>query len=499
LYKITKILLALMLSFSMVVSLTAIVPVTGQIGEVVVLTPHYSFIYDVYVDAFEAMYPEINVEIKAMSTPLCYAHLVETKDNPDTDVWWGGGLDWIAKASDAGLLAQYTLQPETEANITSELFGLPLKDPDKYFYGSALSGFGIMYNTEYLSDHALPVPMNWEDLADHVYSGHISMARPSRSGSTHMIVEIILQGFGWDAGWELLMQIGANCGEFTEKSGYVPDHVQVGEYGIGLVIDFYGFLSNAEGYPTEFFYPINQTVINPDSIAKVANGPNPSNADLFIDFVLSPDGQKLLFNPSILRMPVREDVYEEAPEGYFNPFETTMTVVEYNSTIGEMRTTLIDALFDSIITYRHTELMTAWKQIWAIEEQIEIAEGTVDVSAATATLNEAIQLAATPPVSALTSVNATFNEQFETDETFASEQEALWDTYATTNYDNAYDKASEAYAEIFEKLPIISQLNTEISALTSEIEGLRSILYAAIGIAIIALIVGAIGIFRKTS
>ena len=496
--KIMRTLLFLALFFPIVVSF-AIIPVAGQTGNVVVLTPHYSSIYDVYVDAFEAKYPGITVEIKPMSTPLCYAHLLETKDDTDTDVWWGGGLDWFSKARDDELLAMYTLKPEAEGNITDELFGLPLKDPDKYFYGSALSGFGIMYNTRYLDEHNLPVPENWEDLTDPVYMGHISVARPSRSGSTHMIVEIILQAFGWDEGWKLLLQIGANCGEFTEKSGYVPDHVQVGEFGVGLVIDFYGYSSTGEGYPTAFFYPINQTVINPDSIAKVANSKNPDNADLFIDFVLSYEGQSLLFDPSIFRMPVREDVYVEAPAGYFNPFTTTMNVIEYNSTLGELRTVLVDALFDDVITYRHTELQTAWKQIWAIEEQIEIAKGTVDTSTANSTLNDAIQLASIPPVDALTSEDVSFNEQFETDATFASDQEAMWDTYAATNYNEAYDTASDAYAQIFEKLPIISQLNTEISTLETEIAGLTSMVYAAIGLAVIGILIGAVGMFMRKS
>lgn len=475
LYKImrtkTRILVVLLLLFPLVVSFMAITPVSALAGKVVVLTPHYSSIYNVYIDAFEDMYPEVTVEIKPMGTPLCYAHLMETKNSPDTDVWWGGGLDWFAKASGEDLLTPYTLKAETDAAIMDELFGLPLKDPDKEFYGSALSGFGIMYNTRYMDNYDLPVLEDWVDLADPIYFGHMTMARPARSGSTHMIVEIILQGFGWDEGWKLLMQMGANCGEFTEKSGYVPDHVDVGEYGVGLVIDFYGLSSVSEGYPVAFFYPPDQTVINPDSIAKVANGPNPDNADAFIDFVLSAEGQSLLFNPSIMRMPVREDVYVNAPTGYFNPFTTTMTVIEYDSTLGELRPTVVDALFDDIITYRHAELKAAWKQIWAVKGQIDTAKDAgIDVTAAESKLNEAIQLASTPPVDASTSEDATFNEQFETDPIFASEKETEWDVYAKTNYDDAFDMASEASQLLTGG--IISGLKAEISALRTEVDTL---------------------------
>lgn len=496
--KLTKNLPVLLLFSLLVFSFTTVTSVAGQTGEVVVITPHYHTIYDLYVDAFEAKYPGITVKIKPMGTPLCYAHLIETKDAPDIDVWWGGGLDWFAKAKAKGLLTSYTLKADADENIPDELFGLPLKDPDKFFYGSALSGFGIMYNTRYLDEYDLPIPEDWEDLTDPIYFGHISMARPSRSGSTHMIVEIILQTFGWDNGWELLMQIGANCGEFTEKSGYVPDHVQVGEFGIGLVIDFYGLASTGEGYPTLFFYPPDQTVINPDSIAKVANSPNPDNADLFIDFVLSSEGQEILFNPAIGRMPVREDVYAEAPTGYFNPFVTTMTVIEYNSTLGEMRSILVDALFDDIITYRHTELKTAWKQIWSVKGQIDIAKDAgIDVSAAESKLNEAIQLASIPPVSASTSEDVTFNEQFETSATFRSGKETEWDVYAKTGYDDAFDTASEASQLLTGT--IISGLRDEISALRTDVETLtgqlRSTIYTFTAVAaIIAIVVSLIAL-----
>jgi hypothetical protein len=73
----------------------------------------------------------------------------------------------------------------------------------------------------------------------------------------------------------------------------------------------------------------------------------------------------------------------------------------------------------------------------------------------------------------------------------------MWVAFAATNYDDAYDKASEAYAQIFEKLPIISQLNTEINTLGTEIEGLQTLLYASIGLAIIGILIGAVGIFKK--
>ncbi len=59
-----------------------------------------------------------------------------------------------------------------------------------------------MWNTRYLKANKLAAPKEWADLLKREYFGHVAMTSPSRSGTTHLTVETILQGEGWDKGWE---------------------------------------------------------------------------------------------------------------------------------------------------------------------------------------------------------------------------------------------------------------------------------------------------------
>ena len=85
----------------------------------------------------------------------------------------------------------------------------PLHDPDGTYWGFAVSGYGLMWNTRYLALHKLPAPREWTDLADPRYSGHLVISAPSRSGTTHLTVEVILQAYGWEKGWGLLFRWAA--------------------------------------------------------------------------------------------------------------------------------------------------------------------------------------------------------------------------------------------------------------------------------------------------
>jgi len=64
-----------------------------------------------------------------------------------------------------------------------------------------------MWNTRYLKAKKIPAPNEWADLTRPVYHNHLGMSAPSRSGTTHLTVETVLQGDGWDKGWALWKEI----------------------------------------------------------------------------------------------------------------------------------------------------------------------------------------------------------------------------------------------------------------------------------------------------
>ena len=454
-----------------------------QEADLVILTPHWHGIYDVYVDAFKSYWKDktgqdIEISVMERDTSECLRLVREWAGSPEADVWWGGGLDAFMIAESEDLLASFynSSDPEWVAindSIPAELFGLPLKDLSdehgKYtWWGSALSGFGIMYNKLYLQQHGLPEPKDWIDLANPVYKGHITLTPPSKSGSNHMIVEIILQAYGWEEGWSIITKIAANVREYQEKSYHVPGLVGEGEYGIAPVIDFYAFGQIADKGPDVigFIYPPggngSHTVINPDSIAILKNAPHPDLAYEFMNLVLSYDGQKLLFQSPINRLPVRPDVYAEAPEGYFNPFEANLTLMSYDSDLGSNRWEIVNNLFDVLLVNRHSELVSAWSGILSANATLnDAARAGYDVSTGREKLKEALSyLTAMPVDEAWVSENY---EEFNENETFREIVIAEWDAFAVSKYKNASDLAWEASTTIasyvIEHLKNVAQQN----------------------------------------
>ena len=130
-----------------------------------------------------------------------------------------------------------------------------------------------MYNTRYLRANNLPAPKEWDDLKKPIYFGHVGISAPSRSGTTHLTVETILQGEGWDKGWATLLEIGGNLAQVSDRSFGVPDAVNSGQYGIGIVIDFFGLSAKASGFPVEFVYPTVTTIV-PANVGIIANAKN---------------------------------------------------------------------------------------------------------------------------------------------------------------------------------------------------------------------------------
>ncbi|MCC6322892.1 MAG: extracellular solute-binding protein [Phycisphaerales bacterium] len=115
-----------------------------------------------------------------------------------------------------------------------------LYDPDQYWIGTALSGFGIVYNRDALRERGLSEPRGFADLCDARYANMLALADPRQSGSITTTFESIMNKEGWDGGWRILRELSANARYFASAATKVPVDVSQGEAAAGLSIDFYG-------------------------------------------------------------------------------------------------------------------------------------------------------------------------------------------------------------------------------------------------------------------
>ncbi|NBZ99319.1 MAG: extracellular solute-binding protein [Betaproteobacteria bacterium] len=324
--------------------------------------------------------------------------------------------------------------------------------PDNMYLGQALAGYGLMWNTRYMAANKLPAPKQWADLTKPEYFGHVALSSPSRSGTTHLTVETLLQGEGWEKGWRQLLQISGNSAAITERSFGVPDGVNNGQFGIGLVIDFFGLAGKYSGFPVEFIYP-DVTAVVPANIALVAGSKNASEAKKFISYTVSQQGQELLYNPKISRLPILppEAMGGKTPAGYPNPFEIAKRAkVQFNSDLSEARYNVVSALFDQTITFRLKELQAATKAIHAAEAAL--AKKTN--ANASELLKQAREAAFSPVVNAQKAADKEFLALFAANKKDAAVSKSVtglenyWNNSARQNYERAKSLAEQALAAV---------------------------------------------------
>ncbi|MCD4721165.1 MAG: extracellular solute-binding protein [Desulfobacula sp.] len=420
--------------------------------KLVIITSFPKDLTEVFKKGFESKFPGTKVEILQKKTSAAVKYIQETAKANTSDLAWASAPDAFEVLKGDGLLAKYS---PTAKNIPKLIGSYPINDPDGYYTGFAASGYGIMWNTRYLKRKKIPAPAEWADLKKPIYFDHVGMSAPSRSGTTHLTVETLLQGDGWANGWAKWKEIAGNFKMVTERSFGVPEGVNSGDFGVGIVIDFFGFSSKATGFPVDFVYP-RVTALVPANIAIVKNAPHSRAAVAFIEFLLSDDGQELLLDPAISRLPINPQTYAKAPANFPNPFKNKSigAAVQFDVGLSKNRYNIINSLFDVMITYRRKDLAQAVNAI----QKAEAALVGKSNPAAESLIKEAHALVAAMPISEADALDENYPGVF-TSDVFKkrkkasvkvpqrqAEIEEKWDTFTKKNYNSAKVKAKKALA-----------------------------------------------------
>jgi phosphoglycerate transport regulatory protein PgtC len=433
------------ISLALLVAMAVSLPVRAQApsGKVTVLTSFSKDVTDPFKKAFETAYPGTSLEIQNRNTNAGVKFLDETRSANSVDIFWASAPDAFEVLKGKKLLQAY--KPKA-TGIPDKIGAYPINEKDGMYSGFAASGYGIMWNERYVKANKLPDPKEWQDLAKPAYFDHVSIAAPSRSGTTHLTIETILQGEGWDKGWRTTKEMAGNFRNVTERSFGVPDAVNSGQVGYGIVIDFFAFSAQASGFPVKFVYPSVTTIV-PANVGVVANAPNKTGAEAFVEFLLSDAGQEVLLDKGIRRLPVRPDTYAKAPADYPNPFKDASLggKVTFNSELSETRSAVVDTLFDQLITFQLDGLKAATKAIHDAEAALarkENADGRAKVKQARDLI---ARMVVTEAEAASPEIRAAFTGGKEKTARQA-ELEQQWAAAAKAAYAEAKTKADEAAA-----------------------------------------------------
>ncbi|MAJ72478.1 hypothetical protein CMK13_05690 [Candidatus Poribacteria bacterium] len=364
-------------------------PVQTAQDKLVIISPHWEGIEQEFNRGFESWYKEQTGRTIKMdwldqggtSSDIRFieAEYKRLKDGINIDLLFGGGTDAFMKLAEMGFLEAYKLPEKQLMGLPTDMNGIPVYDSQYRWYGAALSSFGVMHNEALRTRLRLPRVSNWKDLTNPRLIGRVGAADPRESGSAHMIYEIILQGYGWQDGFSILTQLAGNVRGFSAGSNAIPKDVVAGQVIYGMAIDFYAYGAIAQqSDPNRIQYtlPPDATVIAPDSIAILKGAPNKKIAEMFVTYVMSKAGQKLWLlrdtdpeGPKIKgglnRASVLPFLYDELGDRSVvsNPFESTLTPIQYDPVKGSSRTKVLNDLMGALLIDQHKELVKTWRAI----------------------------------------------------------------------------------------------------------------------------------------
>ncbi len=330
---------------------------------VVVLTSYPEAMMTRFEDAFSRAHPEHRLQLVWRQGFDALPFLLQP-DQGGVDVYWApspGNFARVAQASGWQPLG-VGLQ-----GLPAQIGGMALRDAQQRYQATELAGYGFATNPAQLQALDLPTPSDWPDLLDPRLRGRIALPDPGRVGFAPVLLDIVLDAYGWDRGWALWSELTGQSRLVSRGGTLVTDEVASGRSAVGLSIDFFVASAIANGEPVDFVYP-RHGGLNPAPVAITTKARHVQGARAFVAFVLSEDGQKLLADPDIRKLPARPSVYPQLPTDYHNPFAAARQgAYRYGNDASRERLGMVSSLFSQWLGQSHERLSALWGRVHAGE------------------------------------------------------------------------------------------------------------------------------------
>lgn len=249
------------------------------------------------LDRFQKKYPFIQASLFRLGgTVLLEKIVTETRVGRHLfDVVLGRG-EHVPQLKGRGLIAPYK-SPERERLKEG------MTDKESYWSVVFLNTYVLAYNTMLLKREELP--KSYQDLLHPNWKGKISMDNENYEWFSGLLDE-----WGKHKGLEYMRRLAAQEMRFGRGPNLRLQLMAAGEMPLGVVYGPRAQVFKTKGAPIDWV-PLEPVIVQLNPIMLAARAPNPNAAKLFIDFVLSKEGQEMIrdFN----RIGPREDVSPNPP------------------------------------------------------------------------------------------------------------------------------------------------------------------------------------------
>jgi iron(III) transport system substrate-binding protein len=246
-------------------------------------------------------------DVEASKTTGLVQRLDGEKAAPKADVYWSSEIIQTLWLEDRGVLAPY-LSPQA-----GDIPGT-LKDPEGYWTGIGLRGRVILVNKDRVRDVDVPSSI-FEFLDPQWASGDVGVANPL-FGTTFTHAAVLYSVLGEHTARDYFRALKEGPTQILDGNSTVRDRVASGDLMVGLTDTDDARAALRNGAPVSLVFPVRVetgALFIPGTVALVAGGPNQDNGKRLVDFLLSPEAEKMLidegfFHDSVRSPPVPMDI-----------------------------------------------------------------------------------------------------------------------------------------------------------------------------------------------
>ena len=284
-------------------------PTSAEVnGKLVIYSGRSEALIQPVLDAFQSKYPKVEILIKAGSNSALANALIEEQSNPQADIFITTEMFTAQSLAQKGIFQSYF--PKGAESLSAEFIG-----PNQTWIGLTRRARVILYNADLVAPEELPASIF--DLTNPKWKGQVAAAGSTNGGmQAHIAAMRKLLGEEATANW--LKGLLANNVTFFGGHTDVRKAVGAGEFKLGLVNHYYYHLQKAEGSNVGIIYPDQDEgqiglLTNITAAAIVRGAQNLPAAQALLDFLVSPEGQKLFAEgnyeyPLLPGVPLREGV-----------------------------------------------------------------------------------------------------------------------------------------------------------------------------------------------
>ena len=252
-------------------------------------------------NAFEAQVPGIDVQVLRAPSAEILARLLAEQEasRPVADLymaWW----DTTSEVVKRGYAATY---------VPAGIEALPdVRDPDGKWAAVAAYASVIGYN----SNNVAPadVPKSFSDLLDPKWKGRVGLVDPRIGGGPYGYYYHIWQLYGR----EYFEALNANEPFILRQAAAMVNAVGAGQVDVSIAGAANWIEAARSGAPVALVYPEDGVSLTYFISVVLENAPHPNAARVFLDWLVSAEGQTAVSSVQNAIYPLRPGI--SAPEGY---------------------------------------------------------------------------------------------------------------------------------------------------------------------------------------